>query len=203
MPRRGWRKVTREELVRALAWLAKERGERVTQREFANHLSCSHDVFRKHFRSWRELRRAAGLKSARAPAPRHFTDMDLVADYIRVRDLCRRTPTESDFSRFGSCRLATLQKRFGGDEGIRRWVQTFEGTEELAGKRIANQAPPNAREILHGAWESLRLGLALHSSDLRDRAPSEIDVVLCLRHDWPGCPWVVLELRQLDLESRG
>ena len=35
------------------------------------------------------------------------------------------------------------------------------------------------------AWKSLRIGFALHASDLKGVPPEQYDIVLCLRADWP------------------
>jgi hypothetical protein len=198
MPRSGHRKVTREELIRELAWLAKRRGEKVTQRDLMNHLSCSHDAIHRHFATWKELRHAAGLKTPRAPGRPAFSDADLCDEYNRLRGLLGREPTVVEFNKLARCCYSTLKRRFGDDAEIWRRTKSREAFVQVHGYNLPPQRPSrSAMNRLSEAWQSLKIGFALHSSDLKGIPAEQFDVVLCLRADWPGCPWATVELRDL------
>ena len=201
MPRRGFEKIGREEILAALKQYVEGRGEEVTMREFCRHVRVSPTTVLKRWGRWRDLRKAAGLMRPQACASVLFSDRFLIDEYRRICKELGRPPCEGEFNRLASCSWVTLYKRFGNMEAIRRRARLEDEFEEWNG---GPRAPTGKPELawdeawLERLWrERLRVGFALFSSDLRGRVPEEFDVVFCAEHDWPGCPVAVLRAVEL------
>ncbi len=207
MPRKGFERISREEILEALRRYVKEvevsagsgQGEKVTMKEFCRHLGISPSTLLERWGKWRDLRAAAGLKRPRAEHGVEFSDQALILEYRRVCEALGRPPTEAEFNQRAACRMITLYKRFGSLPAIRRRAEIQERYARVFGRETIEMGKPRLRwdeAWLRELLKRVRVGFALYSSDVRDRwtgaEPLPFDVLFCARHDWPGCPVPVL-----------
>jgi transposase-like protein len=195
MPKRGFEKISRDEILAALRRYTEGRGEQVTMQEFCGHLGISPSTLLVRWGRWRELRRAAGLMRPRAAPPVEFSDSFLIAEYRRICKELGRPPKEAEFNQRARCRMITLYKRFGTLAAIRRRAQIADDFAACFGRDLPTGGKPRMawdEAWLGELWKRVRVGFVLHSSDLMGRGPLSYDVVFCARHDWPVCPVPVL-----------
>ena len=196
MPRRGFEKVSREEILASLRVYVEGRGESVTMKEFCGHLGISPSTLLERWGRWRDLRAAVGLRRPRAAPREEFSDRFLINEYRRICKELGRPPKEGEFNRLAACRWITLYKRFGNMEAIRRRARQEDEFEEWNGGPVVFPEKPQLawdEAWLETLWrERVRVGFSLFSSDMRGRVPEEFDVVFCAQDDWPGCPVAVL-----------
>lgn len=52
-------------------------------------------------------------------------------------------------------------------------------------------------DLSRDRWQRVRIEFEYLSRNLREHRhdPADCDLIVCWRHDWPECPWEVLELR--------
>jgi hypothetical protein len=201
-------RVSREEIVAGVRGLAAIYGERVGIKLFCLETGVPESQVYEHFRSWGEVREAAGL--ARRPGGvRRFSDDDCFAELDRVARSLGRFPRWHEFSRLAAMGWEVLHRRFGAKKAIereyRRWLGRQPGIErrkaELEELSARTAEPERDVRWMREKWFSLRVGFELKSSEFEGRRPDECDLLVVLEHDWKLCPVRVIELRAVVWEE--
>jgi AcrR family transcriptional regulator len=195
-----------DELLRLVRRTADELGEPLTIHRFCRHVGVSQQRVYRHFRSWHDVREAAGLPRV-APNTRKFPESQLLEQFHRVTVQLRRYPTPVEFQRLSSHSYQLLYQRIGTWPAVKQryrdWLQreralAFPDERE---QRCLNpqltRDPAHDVAWLRDTWLGLRVGFELQSRDFHGRDPSECDLLIVLDHDDRNCLVPGLELGQI------
>jgi hypothetical protein len=103
---------TREAILAACRKVASEVGEGLTLSEFVRRTGISTCCIYSQFESWRELRRAGGLRS-NVTLRSAYTDEQILIDILRVGQLTNDYVTPTSYEAHGNVSVSTLVRRFG------------------------------------------------------------------------------------------
>jgi hypothetical protein len=124
--RRTW---TARDILDALNKLVNEHGEHITRAGFHHRTGIPITAIIKHFGTFTELRRRAGLQ----PNPHsrnRYTDEQLLEHYHQVAQKLGRIPTELDFERHAPVSIGTLKRRFGNKQQVECRYAEFKQTRK-------------------------------------------------------------------------
>jgi len=192
---------TRREMLERLRAVVEQEGRGVTLRVFLEQSGVPESRIRREFGTWAAMRREAGLRPEDRDRSR-VSDHQLWAEYAQVVKQLNRLPTGEELDRLGRYSSRTYRNRFGPRPKLKRvfreWLlqQKSEADEE----RLCNVTDDAPREgtpdlaLLRSRWRQLKVTFEVRSSDFRDRAVRDWELLVVLEHDWPACPLKVLEL---------
>ena len=202
--------LSRREIVRAVRGYAEVRGcERFSIKEFTKGTGIPESQIYREFESWGELREAAGLERRLKFQP-WFTEEELLEELHRVAMKLKRIPTWHEFSRHARMGWQVMHRRFGGKRAVldryKKWLE--EKAREIRRRRGAEPEPRNIQQpradeeldsvYVRRAWQALRVGCELRSSDFKGMGPEQCDLLVVMEHDWKGCPVPVIELHKVS-----
>lgn len=198
MPRTDW---TRREMLERLRDVVEQEGRGVTLRAFLKQSGVPESQIRSEFGTWAAMRREAGLR----PEDRDRTqvsDHQLWEEYTRIVKQLNRTPSTEELDRLGRYSARTYRNRFGPQAKLKRafrqWLLRQQPeTREERFCNVTDDAPPEGTPdlpLLRSRWRELKVTFEVRSSDFRDRAVQDWELLVVLEHDWPACPLKVLEL---------
>ena len=175
-------------------------GEPVTYHRFAKWSGIPAWQIYLHFRSWYEVREAAGLPR-KLPNTRCISEEQLLSELHKVVRELKRWPTVAEYQRLSQRNYGLLNKKIGPWPAVqaryREWL-----------KAQPSETPPkvidwwNLQSVMESMsqirwmreeWLQARVGFELKSSDFHDRTPGDCDFLVVLDHDWPRCPVPVIE----------
>lgn len=134
--RRGRRFYTPERILQALQQVVAECGERVTLAEFTRRTGISTNAITRHFGSFTELRRRAGL-GPNLRGRLHYTDEELLEHFHQVALKLGRIPTLAEFNRLAPVSTTTLHQRLGNKKEIERRYAEFQRTRPDGDVRVS------------------------------------------------------------------
>ncbi len=194
-----------DEIIAAVKEMYFSQGEPVTYHRFAKHCGIPAWQIYQHFRSWYDVREAAGLPR-RMASLRNVPADDLLFELHRVVTLIRRWPTFGEYERVCRRNYQLFWRKIGPWSAVearyREWLNEHpEVADDPAGKRGGNiqieAFPDRSVAWMRNLWWQSGVGFELRSSDYRGRSAGECDFLVVLNHDWPMCPVPVLVLGEL------
>jgi hypothetical protein len=195
-----------------LVWeMYREVGEPVTYHRFARWSGIPVGQIYLHFRSWHDVRLAAGLPW-KPPNVRCISAEQLLSDLHGVVRRLGRWPTTAEFERLSGRSYHLLNRKVGPWKQVRaryrEWVNKRPKDADTAAPADETPAPPkpfdwwNPQQVMESvtqinwmrdAWRRAKVAFELKSSDFMDRSPGDCDFLVVLDHDWPRCPVPVIE----------
>ena len=146
---------SREALVAAVREAAREVGPGLSIHRFCRVARVSdREVYANFTGGWPELREAAGLEPTPA-ARKRFGDHELLWEYHRLAERLRRLPTWNECGRLLPFSAETLQKRFGGRDGL---LTRYAAFRPNAGPPPVPEPSPERRKAERLRSEAERLG---------------------------------------------
>lgn len=205
MPRRTrWSGLTgrkeKEAILKEVArWVSRHGGDALTFRRLHADLDLSHERVFRHWPSMVDLRSELGLPR-RKPRKRLVSDDELLDALHDVATRFGRFPKRSELDRHGAFCAQTYYGRFGSIDSVRvaydAWLKA--GGHEPPGD-LDDPTGPVIDDVLD-AWQNFRVGFVVRTTQYRD---GELlrkfthDFIVCVDHDWPGCPLPVVTLPEL------
>jgi hypothetical protein len=193
-----------EDIVDLVRKMYDEVGEPVTYHRFARWSGIPSYQIYVHYRSWYDVRIAAGLPRS-APNMRAIPVDQLLRQLHRIVLQLRRWPTMHEYQRLSKLTYQLLHRKIGPwkavQERYREWVQNQPEYVKGPGRydRNPQQIFTSKTHIpwMRQAWFNARVGFELKSSDFCGRSPGEAELLVVLDHDWPLCPVPVLEFSKV------
>lgn len=205
MPRRTrWSGLTgrkeKETILREVGrWVAKHGGDSLTFARLRSDLDLSAARVARHWRSMFDLRSELGLpRHGRRRS--HISDEELLEALHDLAGRLGRFPTRAEIDADSPFSSRTYGVRFGGVEGVRaayrKWLS---GGGHVVPDDLEDPSGPRLDDVLE-AWRNFRVGFVVRTTQYRDGEMHRNfthDFVVCVEHDWPGCPLPVVTLTEL------
>jgi hypothetical protein len=201
-----------EEIVHAVRMMALQLGEPMTFHRFVRHSGVPGWQVYRHFRSWYEVREAAGLPR-KLPCSRKVPAEQLLKAFHQVTQKLRRFPTPAQFERLSEFGYQLMWRRVGPWDRVKRqyraWLDEQEDLAVAAGRKRAGSEPaPDqsgepVRDVgwIRDVWQKLRVKFETESRQFQGRDPGECDLLVVLDHNWLPCPVPVVELRAVGVDA--
>lgn len=206
-PHKRGQSFSAEEILHGVRMMRAKHGEPLTFHRFCRNSGVPGWQVYKHFRSWYEVREAAGLPR-KIECSRKIPDETLLEAFHKVVRTLRRYPTPAEFERLGGIGYHLLWRRIGTWEDVklryRDWLDDRQRQREIE-RQVAAELPQvfNPQPVsepkrdvawIRDSWLGLRVGFELESRHFEGRNPCDCDLLVVLLHNWQQCPVPVLEL---------
>lgn len=193
-----------EEIIEAVRMMYSKQGEPVTYHRFAKQCGIPAWQIYQHFRSWYDVREAAGLPRRMASLRNIPADL-LLKELHRLVRLLRRWPTSGEYERVCRRNYQLMWRKIGPwsavEQRYREWLQEHpelvERDEWREGNVQRDAFPGRSVAWMRQAWWQAAVGFEIRSSDFRGRLPHEADFLVVLNHDWLQCPVPVLVFSEM------
>ncbi|MEM1063462.1 MAG: hypothetical protein AAGJ97_14150 [Planctomycetota bacterium] len=190
-------------------WVTRHGGDALSFGRLRAELDLNQARVFRHWRGIADLRAELGLPRHRQRR-NHVSDEELFADLHAVVDRLGRFPTRPELDRAGTYSSRTYYNRFGGVDAVRAAYKAWLAAGGLeVPDDLDDPSGPRLDDVL-AAWKGFRVGFVVRTSQYRDGKMSHTfthDFVVCVDHDWPGCPLPVVRLGDLgwrfDRTGRG
>jgi AcrR family transcriptional regulator len=215
--------LSKAEIVAKVREVSMQFGDDLGIKQFTGQTGVPESQIYRHWKSFGDLKEAAGLPR-RSAAPKLISDDEALGEFHRIVVTLGRLPTFTDLQLHGKISATFFYRRFGKKDQLvgryRRWLGSRAEKDRLDRERAERELEQRRRNFtketpdaskrkdvawLRRTWQELRVGFEIRSSDFQEKTSADrhlADLIVVFEHDWPGCPVRVLEIGRVLLRGQ-